>query len=211
MDADTPPAPSEQDHTRERKAFEFQTHQRVAEFARLEGEQQKHAQLVLKQRERLTRLQISLANAWSNVLSTNWVAYQELRRKAAGSVEKTAPCTICDGRGSMLFCIVCDNVRRCIDCNGKGKTPYGERCPTCRGKGTCYLCGGSGQMPCVFCDDGLVYSEGVPPPFKLPLPGGALPSTQLPETARHAAPKQDTVAPATLAPEAGTPADSNEN
>jgi hypothetical protein len=180
LDADAPPAPSEHERIRERKTLEFQSRQRVAELAKLEKEQQKQTELVSKQRERLTRLQMALANAWSNVLSTNWTAYQGLRRKAAGSVEKTAPCTICDGRGAMLFCVVCGNVGKCIDCNGKGKTPYGERCPTCRGRGTCYLCRGSGQMPCLFCDDGLVYSDGVPPPTKLPLPAGAAPLKQAP-------------------------------
>jgi len=214
IDTDAPPPPTEQERTQERAAVEFQNHQHVAELARLEKEQQKHTDLAVKQRERLTRLQITLANTWSNVLSTNWTVYLELRRKAAGSAKKAAPCTICDGQGLMHFCIVCENSGKCIDCNGKGKTPYGEPCPACRGKGRCYLCGGAGQMPCLFCDDGLVYSQGVPPPINLPLPGGALPSTQLPETAWHAAPRKDAVATAAPVAEARTqPAhpDSNEN
>jgi hypothetical protein len=214
IDADAPPPPSEQERAQERAAVEFQSRQHVAELARLEKEQQKGIELAVKQRERLMRLQISLANTWSNVLSTNWTVYQELRRKAAGSANNAAPCTICDGRGLMHFCIVCENSGKCIDCNGKGKTPYGKPCPTCRGKGRCYLCGGAGQMPCLFCDDGLVYSQGVPPPVYLPLPGGALPSRQPSETPSHTVPQQSALATAATAPEVGTRpahADSNEN
>jgi hypothetical protein len=214
LDADAPPPPSEQERTQERAAVEFQNRQQVAELAKFEKAQQKHTDLLVKQRERLMRLQISLANTWSNVLATNLTVYQELRRKAAGSARKATPCTICDGQGMMHFCIVCENSGKCIDCNGKGKTPYGEPCPACRGKGRCYLCGGAGQMPCVFCDDGLVYSEGVPPPLNLPLPGGTLPATPLPGTTWPAASKQDAVARAAPAPEAGAgraSSDSSEN
>jgi CheY-like chemotaxis protein len=202
IDADAPPPPSEQERARERAALESQTRQQVAELTRLEKERQQRSELAVKQRERLTRLQITLANTWSNVLSTNWTVYQELRRKAAGCTEKTAPCTICDGQGTMHFCVVCDNHGQCIDCNGKGTTPYGERCPTCRGKGKCYLCGGSGKMPCLFCDDGLVYSQGVPPPLYLPLPGMPVPSTHPPQG--NPAPiheHEHIVAPAGSAPE----------
>jgi hypothetical protein len=214
LDADAPPPPSEQERAQERAIIESQNRQQVVELTRLEKEQQKYTELAVKQRERLMRLQITLANTWSNVLSTNWSTYQELRRKAAGSPNKTVPCTICDGQGMMHFCVVCENSGKCIDCNGKGKTPYGAPCPTCRGKGRCYLCGGAGQMPCLFCDDGLVYSQGVSPPVKLPLPGGALPSTQQPETTWPAGSRQAAVARAAPAAEAGTSqthVDSNEN
>ncbi len=201
MDMDAPPPPSEQERARERAAVESQNREHVAELTRLEKERQQHSELAVKQRERLLRLQITLANTWSNVLSTNWAVYQELRRTAAGSAKKAAPCTICDGQGTMLFCVVCESSGKCIDCNGKGKTPYGEPCPTCRGKGKCYLCAGSGKMSCLFCDDGLVDPRGVPPPVNLPLPGGALPSRQPSEMPSH----QDALATARPAPETGTP------
>jgi hypothetical protein len=183
---EAPPPPSEQ----ERAAVEFQNRQYVGELAKFENAKQKHTDLLVKQRERLMRLQVTLANTWSNVISTNWTTYQELRKKAAGSANKGATCTICDGQGMMHFCIACNNRGKCIDCNGKGKTAYGEPCPACRGKGRCYLCGGAGQMQCVFCDDGVVRVQGVPPPINLPIPGGPLPSRQpseftLPSLTQH--------------------------
>jgi hypothetical protein len=214
MDGDAPPPPSEQELTRQRVAVESQSRQHAAELTRLEKQQQQRAELEVKQRERLTRLQITLANTWSNVLSTNWAVYQELRRTAAGSAKKEARCTICDGQGTMLFCVVCNNRGKCIDCDGKGKTPYGEPCPACRGKGKCYLCAGSGKMSCLFCDDGLVYSQGVPPPVNLPLPGGSLPSRQPSETPSHTVPQKDALATAGPTPEAEarqTRADTTEN
>lgn len=196
MDVEAPPPVSEQEYTRERAAVELQNRQHLAELTRLEKEQQKRNEVAVKQQERLTRLQISLANTWSNVLATNWTVYQELRRKAAGSENKRAPCTICDGEGMMHFCVVCENSGKCIDCKGKGKTPYGEPCPACRGKGRCYLCGGAGKMPCLFCDDGMVCFPGVPPPAKLPLPGIALPQTRPPQIAPAPMPEQDHTATA---------------
>jgi hypothetical protein len=211
VDADAPP-PTEQERTQQREAFEFQNRQQSAELAKFEKAKQQRTDLLVKQRERLTRLQVTLATTWSNILSTNWTAYMELRRKAAGATNKAAACTICDGQGMMHFCIVCDHSGKCIDCNGKGKTPYGEPCPACRGKGRCYLCGGAGQMPCVFCDDGLVYSQGVPPPVNLPLPGGPLPSRQPSDFPSHSLPSQDALATARRAPESGpSQTDSTEN
>jgi hypothetical protein len=214
IDADAAPPPSEQERTQQRAAIEFQNRQQMAELAEFEKARQNRTDLLLKQRERLMRLQVTLANTWSNVISTNWTTYQDLRKKAAGSANKAAPCTICDGQGLMHFCIVCENSGKCIDCNGKGKTAYGEPCPACRGKGNCYLCHGAGKMPCLFCDDGLVYSQGVPPPVNLPLPGGALPSRQPFDTPSHTVPHQDALATARPAPENGTPrshTDSTEN
>jgi hypothetical protein len=204
VDADAPPPATEEERTQQRATFEFQHRQQVAELAKFEKAQRNHTDLLVKQRERLTRLQVTLASTWSNVLATNWTAYMELHRKAAGSANKAAPCTICDGQGLMRFCIVCNHSGKCIDCNGKGRTAYGEPCPACRGKGRCYLCGGAGQMPCVFCDDGLVYSQGVAPPVNLPLPGGPLPSRQPGGFQSHAVTQQDTLTPAGSGSEADT-------
>ena len=169
---------AELEQAREQAVVEEQTRQQVVELAKLEREQHEHSELAIKQHERLMRLRASRADAWSQVLTTNWPVYQTLREKALNSREGTSPCTICNGRGSLPFCVVCEGNGKCLDCNGTGKTPFGERCPTCRGSGKCYLCRGSGKMPCLFCDDGLVYFKGLPPSTKLPLPGDPTPLSQ---------------------------------
>ncbi|HZQ46935.1 MAG TPA: hypothetical protein VFC07_07990 [Verrucomicrobiae bacterium] len=118
--------------------------------------------------ERAT-FQLNWHARWSAVLSSNWPAFQRLRLEAKHSHNKHIPCTICDGRGRMDFCILCLNSGQCVACRGAGKLISGDYCPVCGGSGKCYLCGGIGKMTCPFCDDGEIYANGALPPKLMPL------------------------------------------
>src|ERR1051326_750208 len=87
---------AELEQAREQAVGEEQTRQQVVEVAKLGREQHEHSELAIKQHERLMRLRASRADAWSQVLTTNWPVYQTLREKALNSREGTSPCTICN-------------------------------------------------------------------------------------------------------------------
>ena len=114
-------------------------------------------------------LQIATMVPWSNVISNNWLAFQSLRRQAAAAPNGTTPCTLCDGKGYMGFCVLCRNGGKCPTCAGNGKAREDEYCPTCLGTGKCYLCFGSGKMPCPFCDDGMITLKSPLPPKMMPV------------------------------------------
>jgi CheY-like chemotaxis protein len=162
----------EEETVAQKAAYQEQTRQRVAELGRLEAEQRRRSQLETRRRESLQDLGVlqTKTAAWSAILATNWPAYQALREQAAASPSKTFPCTLCDGRGQMPFCAVCEHSGKCVVCKGIGRTAFDEVCPTCRGSGKCYLCFGTGKMACLFCDDGVVYLKGPPPPTSMPMP-----------------------------------------
>ena len=115
------------------------------------------------------QLQLSRAEAWSAVLSTNSQTFAVLRHRAEESSDGNAHCTICDGRGILGYCVLCENSGKCPSCKGTGKELRGEICPTCMGVGKCYLCSGTGRMPCLYCDDGTLSRKGPLPPSSLPL------------------------------------------
>jgi CheY-like chemotaxis protein len=116
---------------------------------------------------------------WSKVLSTNWLAYKKLHTEALSSAAGAVPCTICNGRGQLDDCILCDGTGKCPTCGGTGYLASGELCPSCLGSKHCYLCSGTGKMTCPFCDDGMVYAKADPPPNQLPIycqaPSSAMP------------------------------------
>jgi len=179
-----------------RQKAEYQ--ERIAQLAKMEKAQELQSRLEIKERENLPNLELLLharADAWASTLATNWMAYQALRELAAASPTKTAHCTICDGRGLMPFCAVCQHSGKCIYCQGAGRTSFGEICPICRGSGKCYLCFGTGKMACLFCDDGDVYLKGPLPSTTMPTP--RVP-TVLPQSHRIVAeePSPDSSAPA---------------
>jgi CheY-like chemotaxis protein len=164
-----PEPASEQARAMQAAADEPQTRARVEHFAELEAAQRARSQLEASHYRDVLELQAARATAWSDVLRTNWAAYEALRQQAVNSPRHTASCTICNGRGSLAFCIVCGNNGKCVRCNGTGKA-FGELCTTCRGNGKCFLCFGTGKMTCLFCDDGDVYLNGAPPPKVMPVP-----------------------------------------
>jgi CheY-like chemotaxis protein len=146
-----------------------QTSPQVDQLARLEAARRRQSDLDARREQDLLGLRAASAAVWAEVLRTNGPAYQALLQQSAQSPRHTAPCTLCDGRGSLPFCVICGNSGKCVRCNGSGQA-FGEPCPTCRGKGKCFHCFGTGKMTCLFCDDGLVYFSGNAPPAALPLP-----------------------------------------
>jgi len=113
--------------------------------------------------------QLARADAWSSFLSVNSQAFANLRRQSEVSPDGNAHCTICDGHGTLGFCVLCENSSKCPSCKGTGKGLGDEICPTCIGGGKCYLCSGSGRMPCLYCDDGTISRKGPLPLRSLPL------------------------------------------
>jgi len=150
-------------------ADEAQTLSPATGLALLELEQGKRQRAAAKNEESRKDLQFAASTVWSNVLVSNWPAFKALREKAAHSPHGQTPCTLCDGRGKMHFCVLCRNSGKCTTCGGTGKAAHNEYCPTCLGKGTCYLCRGSKGMTCPFCDDGTVDVKGPIPPGMMPL------------------------------------------
>jgi len=154
--------------------------ERQRQFDQLEQEKQTYADEISRRdslREKRQRagartegfrkqLQFSHSDAWAKMIASNAPAYEKMR--AAAAIYGSAPCTLCSGRGTMGFCVLCGNSGRCPSCNGTGQFE-GDFCPACLGSGKCYLCVGKGRMICPFCDDGEVGSKAPLPPQSLPL------------------------------------------
>ncbi len=142
---------------------------RFEQLARIASQRNLQDRAAADVQEARADLRLQKSPAWLAMLTTNWQPFQKLRQKAAHSPHGETPCTLCDGRGSMSFCVLCQhNGGKCLSCGGTGRTPSAGYCPTCLGKGKCYLCGGTGKMTCPFCDDGIIS-------LKAPLPSSMLP------------------------------------
>jgi CheY-like chemotaxis protein len=175
----------------------------MTELEKIAAARQQRQQFEARTREVRTQLQMARAGAWADFLGTNWQAYQGLRKLAANSPDKKTACTICDGNGTLNFCFLCEHSGKCVTCKGTGRNAFKEPCPTCGGTGKCFLCFGSGRMPCLFCDDGVLYLNLPPPPNQMPLQVTALsrpaiptylaashPSARTPRLTPEAAPEQ---------------------
>jgi len=115
-------------------------------------------------------IQTAYAARWSTVLTTNWPVFTKLREQAASSPTLVVPCTICEGTGRLHYCVVCADAKgKCVSCRDSGRTSVHEICPTCFGNQKCFLCFGSGQMPCPFCNEGKIEAQRPPPPNSLPI------------------------------------------
>jgi hypothetical protein len=139
------------------------------ELSRLSAEQGKREQAAAKTKSCREDLQVATMVPWSNVISNNWPAFQALRRQAAAAPTRTTPCTLCDSKGYMGICVLCRNRGKCPTCAGTGKARENEYCPSCLGTGKCYLCFGTGKMPCPFCDDGMITLKWPFPPKMMPV------------------------------------------
>ena len=139
------------------------TNDRLARLNRMENE--RHLLFVAAERTEAEReiLRVMRRPQWSAYYATNLDAFQGLHTKAAGSIDHKTACTICDGTGRADFCILCGDLHgKCARCQGTGRTTFGGYCPACMGTGKCYLCGGTGMMPCDFCEDGVITSQFAP-------------------------------------------------
>ncbi|HWY78245.1 MAG TPA: hypothetical protein VN281_21700 [Verrucomicrobiae bacterium] len=136
---------------------------RLADLNRMENERHLLTQASGRTESEREILRVMRRPQWSAYYSTNWAAFQELQAKAAQSMGHKTACTICDGTGRADFCLLCGDLHgKCARCQGTGRTTFGGYCPACLGTGKCYLCGGTGMMPCDFCDDGVITPRFIP-------------------------------------------------
>jgi hypothetical protein len=154
---------------REQRAYESSTQNRIEQLSSLEQARERRAQAAKLSHEVRERLLMIHQKTWATVISTNRETFAKLRYAAAHSVTGQSQCTICDGKGVLDYCILCQNTGKCPTCKGTGKLEHDDLCPTCLGTGKCYLCFGNGKMTCPFCDDGIVSAKGPPPPQFMPL------------------------------------------
>jgi CheY-like chemotaxis protein len=154
---------------RQFEAIEKDKEATLAKLGTAERNAQLRAQAASKTYEVREQLQLARQPYWTKMLSTNWAVYQKLHAEAVGSEQHTALCTICDGRGKLDFCVMCNGTGKCQTCGGTGRAADGSPCPNCLGSKLCYLCEGTGRMACPFCDDGEVYAKQTPPPNLLPI------------------------------------------
>lgn len=138
------------------------------ELEKMALEKRQRSQAAEKTHDARAQLQFYKHSAWTKVILTNWPKFEALRAAAAESPDKMVPCTICDAKGVLDLCVVCDHTGKCPTCHGTGKL-FGEVCPTCVGSGKCFLCHGSGKMPCPFCLDGMITPETPDPPTEIPI------------------------------------------
>jgi DnaJ-class molecular chaperone len=126
-----------------------QTLAHVKELEKMALEKRRRDQAAEKMHEARAKLQFYKHREWTEVIQTHRKTFEALRQEAAQSPNKKVPCTICDAKGILDLCVVCDHTGKCPTCRGTGKV-FGDTCPTCLGSGKCFLCFGSGKMPCPF-------------------------------------------------------------
>jgi hypothetical protein len=144
------------------------TEERVAALQRREAAQERYARAAAQSGENRRFLNRSYAEAWKSVIETNRPLYLKLRAKAAESKNGETPCTICDGKSYLPYCIACEtHPGKCTTCQGHGRTVGDEVCPTCLGSGKCFTCTGHTKMLCPYCDDGDIRADGRMPNFHL--------------------------------------------
>jgi len=150
--------------------YEQELHAGLEALTRMEDEKEKRDRATAKSMAVRAQLQATCQKAWLEVLAINEPAFKALREKAKLSPNEETPCTICDGKGNMHFCLVCRKSRGvCETCSGLGHNGYGDICPTCLGTRKCFNCFGSGKMLCPFCNDGTISANGPLPPPTMPV------------------------------------------
>ena len=155
-------------------------HARVKELEKMELARRQRDEASEKTRQARAQLQFFKSRAYAEVVQANRQTFEALRKEAAQAPDKTVPCTICDAKGVLDLCVVCDHTGKCPTCRGTGKH-LGGFCPTCVGTGKCFLCFGAGKMPCPFCQSLLLRKEVITPdtpdpPAEIPLLTDPLPS-----------------------------------
>lgn len=151
-------------------AYDRETQIRVQELTRLQEARTRRDLAAGKMASSRKFLQSAYAARWSTVLTTNWPAFMTLRQQAAHSPTREAPCTICGGTSRLPYCVVCSDPKgQCVSCRGSGRTSADEICPTCLGNRKCFLCFGCGEMPCPFCNEGMVDVHLPLPPNLMPI------------------------------------------
>lgn len=143
-----------------------QTQERVAAMEHQEATQQRYARAAAQSGESRRFINRAHAGSWKAVIDTNRPAYLALRAKATQSPQGETPCTICDGKSYLAYCILCrPHPGKCPTCLGGKNTAGDELCATCLGGGKCYACSGHSKMLCPYCDDGMIRADGHRPNF----------------------------------------------
>jgi hypothetical protein len=139
---------------------------RIKELEEMELKQSRRDRAAEKTHSVRAQLQAYKHSAWRELIEAHRQEFEALRAEAAQSPDKRVPCTICAGKDVLDLCVVCDHTGKCPTCRGTGK--YWNEvdgvdgvCPACLGSGKCFLCYGSGKMPCPFSQPLRVKEEGV--------------------------------------------------
>lgn len=146
--------------------------ERIKELEKMEIAKRREAHAAEKTLEARTQLQLLKGPAWREIVAANMQKFEALRAEAATSPDKSVPCSICDARGVLEVCVICDRSGKCPTCQGTG-TSFNDVCPTCQKGGKCFLCSGSGKMPCPFCQSSSLSMEAITP--ETPVPSGEVP------------------------------------
>lgn len=141
--------------------------ERIKELEKMEVAKRNEAHAAEKTFEARTKLQVLHGPAWRAIVAENMEKFEALRAEAAKSPDKRVPCSICDARGVLEVCVICDRSGKCPTCQGTG-TVINEVCPTCQKGGKCFLCSGSGKMPCPFCQSSSLSMEAITPTTPVP-------------------------------------------
>lgn len=140
---------------------------RVKELEKMELLRSQREQAAEKMHEARAKLQFYKHRDWTEVIQAHRQEFKALREAAVQWPLKKIPCTICDAKGVLDLCVVCEHTGKCPTCRGTGKN-FDEICAACSGSGKCFLCSGSGKMPCPFCQSSPLWMElitaGTPDP-----------------------------------------------
>jgi hypothetical protein len=170
-ESDNAPEPASDQPSAEVIAYEKQNQKLMKHADRVVEEQRQRGEAMAQTEAFRTHLQLDTAAAWSRFINAHLPTFQALRRQALQSPFGRIQCTICNGRGQMDFCLLCNSTGKCPTCQGTGRLNNNDICPTCLGNGKCFHCFGTGKMPCPFCDDGIITAQTPTPPNLMPIGG----------------------------------------
>lgn len=175
------PAPTAPDAATSAAVAPTSTDQGLGERERTEGRVKELAQAKVRldlraaaaeqQPAHRQRLLAAHRTEWSALIVKHWSQYQALHLAAGRNPAGETPCTICDD-SFLKFCLICDHASdgKCPECHGTGHLLGNEICPACSATGKCFMCAGTGKMPCPFCDQrGMIYYKSPAPSF-VPVP-----------------------------------------
>jgi hypothetical protein len=151
------------------QAFEKDRQAQVEWAKQREQARLKLEEATSKMKESREAYQFMLQEEWTSIIYTNTLTFNSLRSAAAHSDGNYVPCQICNTRGKLNFCVLCQNSGKCPGCHGTGVVSQNHTCPTCLGSGHCFLCAGTGKMTCPFCDDGEISAHQHNPSTVLPV------------------------------------------
>jgi hypothetical protein len=151
------------------EAYQEENQKRIAAAIQRKEAQQMMGRAVAQTHEYRQHLQLDREADWLALLRKKEPIFLSLKQKAAHSPSGTVSCTICPGSGQMKLCVMCASTGVCPTCSGEEKIGDHLICPTCQGTGKCFVCAGSGQMHCPFCDDGQVHADQPFPPDEIPI------------------------------------------